>query len=84
MRPSRSNRSLNDDFVITSNLHYGADELSQITNADFVGVHAFSRNVDAAHDELLSVLLDLSHDEQGCAARRDFDRGDFALARLRR
>ena len=38
--------------------------------------------MDSTHDEPLPVLLDLSHDEQGCAAYGYFHSCNFALARL--
>jgi len=63
MRPSCSNRSLNDDFVITANLHYDAGDLPQIWKSNFVGVHPFGRNMNTGHDKLLPVLLYLAHDE---------------------
>jgi hypothetical protein len=82
MCPSRSNRSLNNDFVIAADLHHGAGDLPQIWNANLVGAQTFGRNMNAADDKPLSVLLDLSHDEQGRAAHRDSDRHDLAIAGL--
>src|SRR5271165_5975402 len=63
-RPSRSNRSLNDDVVIAADLHDGADDLPEIGDADLVRVHPFGRNMDAARDEPPSVLGYLPHEQQ--------------------
>src|SRR6202044_3598118 len=82
MCPSCSNRSLNNDFVIAADLHHGAGDLPQIRNANLVGAHSVGRNMNAGDDKPLSVLLDLSHDEQGRATPRNSDRRALALAGL--
>src|SRR5580704_1037767 len=81
-RPSRSNRSLNNDFVIAADLHDGAGDPPEIGDTDLVRVHPFGRDMDAAGDEPLSVFLDLSHKQQGRAAEGNSHRNDVALARL--
>src|SRR5208337_583401 len=38
MRPSRSNRSLNDDFTMAADLHDGAGDLPEVRNSNIVRI----------------------------------------------
>jgi len=75
-RPSRSNRSLNDDFVIAPNLHHLSSDLPKVGDANVVRTNAPRRDMDAVRCQTFPFLLDFRHDDERRAARCHADRHD--------
>jgi hypothetical protein len=82
-RPRRSNRSLNDNFVIIEILHYGLGDQPEIGDAGVIWANPDGRNMDSEDREASTAFEDFAHDAQGNRANPHFNRRYTSLGHIR-